>query len=107
MPVVPLDRLPLPNLKAYSCVSVLALSACVYFATQIIKDPNWNNIPAEIDNRRNTAAANIQNNTESEGRRLSQYVSEVFLVMTREPICVWVSNCLIFYNTTDLFTRIG
>ncbi|KAG5894686.1 hypothetical protein JTB14_034734 [Gonioctena quinquepunctata] len=85
MPVVPLDRLPLPNLKAYSFVSVAALSACVYYATQIIKDPNWN-YTSEIDSR---SAPDGQNSTDPEGRSLGQFVSDIFTIMIREPVCVW------------------
>lgn len=78
MPVIFLDRIPLPTLKAYTCVSVVALSACVYVAVQTIKDPNWNSTQTEQQHD--------HNNTLS----LGQLMYQIFSVMIREPISVWV-----------------
>lgn len=41
MPTIILDRIPLPNLKVYTSVSVLLVSFCVYFAVNSTKDPDW------------------------------------------------------------------
>lgn len=41
MPTVILDRIPLPNLKLYSTVSVLLLSCCLYYAVVTTSDPDW------------------------------------------------------------------
>ncbi|XP_074037010.1 E3 ubiquitin-protein ligase AMFR isoform X2 [Leptinotarsa decemlineata] len=90
MPVVPLDRLPLPNLKAYSFVSVVALSVCVYYATQIIKDPNWY-YTTESEETSEHAGPEHQNGTEPEGRSIGQFVTDIFTIMIREPVCVWLS----------------
>lgn len=87
MPVVLLDRLPLPKLKTYVFGSILALSACIYFAAQIIKDPQWNyneNEPVKLENVNMT-------NSSSDARSLGLWIYEIFFVMIREPICVWVS----------------
>ncbi|XP_071054003.1 E3 ubiquitin-protein ligase AMFR-like [Onthophagus taurus] len=77
----------LPTLKAYTAVSVLALSACIYFATQTIKDPIW------MQSQITEAVDNGQNDTENfEAGDLSwgQYVYQVFSVMIREPVSVWM-----------------
>ncbi|CAH1164366.1 unnamed protein product [Phaedon cochleariae] len=92
MPVISVDRLPLPNLKAYSCVSVLALSACVYYAIQAIKEPNWNTMS---DTGRRATPNDFErynpgyNGTEADARTVGQFVSDIFTVMIREPVCVW------------------
>ncbi|KAJ8926117.1 hypothetical protein NQ315_009974 [Exocentrus adspersus] len=83
MPTVLLDRLPLPNLKAYSFVSLVALSACVYFASQTIKEPGWNGV------QEHRGAAVDRNATGPEARTVTQFVFDVFAVMIREPVCVW------------------
>lgn len=91
---LPLDRIPLPNLKTYSCGSVLALSACIYFATQVIKDPNWN-IQDSSDFAQSKGAHLDTNDTNSstlDGRTAGQFVTDIFTVMIREPICVWVNT---------------
>lgn len=41
MPTIILDRIPLPNLKIYTSVSVLLVSFCVYFAVNSTNDPDW------------------------------------------------------------------
>lgn len=86
MPVAALDRIPLPNLKTYSCVSVLALSGCAYFAMQVIRDPDW----SKADDKKYHKNL-VKNDTMVEGRSFGHYMSDVFTVMIREPVCVWVS----------------
>ncbi|KAJ3638693.1 hypothetical protein MTP99_002038 [Tenebrio molitor] len=92
MPVILLDRLPVPNLRMYSSGSVLALSACIYFATQVIKDPNWSAGESDMANAIHKQDSNKSNASLPDGRTMGQYVSDVFSVMIREPICVWVSK---------------
>lgn len=41
MPTSLLDRIPLPNLKLYTTISVLLLSGCVYYAINATSDPYW------------------------------------------------------------------
>jgi autocrine motility factor receptor len=89
MPVILLDRLPVPNLRMYSSGSVLALSACIYFATQVIKDPNWSAGESDMANAIHKQDSNKSNASLPDGRTMGQYVSDVFSVMIREPICVW------------------
>lgn len=80
MPLVFLDRIPLPTLQAYTCVSVVALSACVYVAVQTIKDPNWNSVQ------------NVEQVQHNNTISLGQFVYQIFSVMIREPISVWVCS---------------
>ncbi|CAH1977669.1 unnamed protein product [Acanthoscelides obtectus] len=87
MPAVPLDRLPLPNLRAYSMISVVALSMCIYYATQVIKDPNWNKM-TEVDGKSNLLPV-PRNASSTDSKSFGQFVSDIFAVMIREPICVW------------------
>lgn len=92
MPVVLLDRLPLPNLRIYTCGSVLALSACVYFAMQVAKDPGWHRGDhSDVDSDITKQDLN-RTNASMDGTSFSRVVSNVFAAMLREPICVWVSN---------------
>lgn len=96
MPVVWLERLPLPNLKTYTCVSVVALSACVYFALQVIKDPEWELATGDVGGKSLFQVAtgvseghNRTNNSNTDTRTISQWMSQAVAVMVREPICVW------------------
>lgn len=96
MPVVSIDRLPIPNLKIYSLISVAALTTCVYFAAQVVKDPNWHNVSPEVDNKHLIPKV-VDNSTVINNRTLAQYVSDIFTVMIREPVRVWVSFFILQY----------
>lgn len=91
MPAILLERAPLPTLKVYTCVSVAALSACVYFAAQSGgRDPNWNGGDAH-----GAAVPHDANKTNSSGldeRSFGSWVYHVFSMMVREPVSVWVSD---------------
>lgn len=41
MPNVILDRIPLPNLRLYTSVSVMLVSCCIYYAITATSDPFW------------------------------------------------------------------
>lgn len=41
MPTVILDRIPLPNLKIYTTVSILLVSGCLYYSIKATSDPFW------------------------------------------------------------------
>lgn len=93
MPIIVLERLPLPNLKTYTGASVLALSACIYYATHIVKDPDWNKPKSDLDVSPSNNDDFINNNTNRsspDDRTFSQFTGDTFSVMTKEPICVWI-----------------
>lgn len=51
MPNMILDRIPLPNLKIYTSVSVLLVSVSIYYAIQMTQDPYWralNNVTSQV-----------------------------------------------------------
>lgn len=87
MPVVLLDRLPLPNLRVYTAVSVLALSGCIYFAQQTVSK-------GALQDEMNKG--NITQDAVSIGQKMGM----MFAVMIREPMCVWVSIKDILYQST-------
>lgn len=41
MPSVILDRIPLPNVRIYTALSVLMVSACLHYAIVSTNDPDW------------------------------------------------------------------
>jgi autocrine motility factor receptor len=98
MPVILLDRLPLPSLQAYTIISIVLLSCSVYYAVQITSDPDWkvnsttsrsNLEPNENESGESVLPpANFHHN-ETMGYHLSQLVT----FMIQEPLCIWVSSC--------------
>ncbi|XP_046747934.1 E3 ubiquitin-protein ligase AMFR-like isoform X1 [Diprion similis] len=89
MPMVFLDRLPVPSLRAYTSISIAILSCSVYYAAQIVKDPGWrNNHPNSLvvaggNNTDNNASAIV------DSRTLGVHMRELFACMVQEPGCIW------------------
>lgn len=98
MPIIFLERLPLPNLKTYTCASVFALSACIYYATYVVRDPDWNKPKSDLEVSIGSGAdpftSNDTNNTAIDNRSFGQFAGDAFSILTREPICVWVRQLL-------------
>lgn len=106
MPVILLDRLPLPSLRVYTTVSVLLLSASVYYAVQVTSDPNWKvNFSQTNPQSQNSVSKYIWNNdapqilpdtpqnitAKNDTRSLRHHFAEVLTFMIQEPHCIWVS----------------
>ncbi|XP_019865622.1 E3 ubiquitin-protein ligase AMFR [Aethina tumida] len=88
MPSALFERFPMPNLKIYTAISVVALSACVYYAVQHIKDPK-NLIQPESGGASDQMQLNRTNATGESGRTATQFITEVFYLMIRENVCTW------------------
>ncbi|GAB6030480.1 hypothetical protein CHUAL_007344 [Chamberlinius hualienensis] len=96
---MPVDRLPLPSLKAYAGFSFLLLSSSVYYAVTVTSQPGWKKNATEITVESNLVGeaskdivtspnydnVNFQNDTDL--GHVS--VSEVLYFMIEEPLCVW------------------
>ncbi|XP_065166568.1 E3 ubiquitin-protein ligase AMFR-like [Atheta coriaria] len=93
MPVIRPDRLPLPNLKTYTFFSVLALTTCVYIASDMVNDKDWSLTASDKQQESvMVTSETVENatNTTSEDRSMKKWFSDVSAVMIREPFCVWV-----------------
>lgn len=119
MPLILLDRLPLPKLKTYVIGSLIALSGCIYFSIQvIINDNDGGNVKTNDDNV--GGDVNVNNRIDASGDlndvvngnkpstvddtlafnlsanyvvlNLWQWIYQIFFVMIREPVCVWVNS---------------
>lgn len=107
MPVILLDRLPLPSLKVYTTVSVLLLSASVYYAIQVTSDQNWkinfSNSQSQSENsvfkiiwggsqQTNVEPPKLNITAKNDTRSIKNHFAEVVTFMIQEPHCIWVSN---------------
>lgn len=93
MPVILLDRLPLPSLRAYTIISVVLLSCSVYYAVQVTSDPNWkanSTLQAETESSENDSEEikSFQDNN-IENASLSFHLSQLVTFMIQEPLCIW------------------
>ena len=105
MPVILLDRLPLPSLRAYTIISVLLLSCSVYYAVQVTNDPNWkvNSTNANlgtIEKEQNEVPHHPPDLNKNDS--LSYHLGLLMTFMIQEPLCIWVSivnnyKCVFLY----------
>ena len=114
MPVILLERIPLPSLRTYTSVSVLLLSLALFYAYQCVltfQSPGQSDLSDEngIPNIHSVSVAETVNNRAGETLLDPDVVKEpvpdefdlhlpyesfwwnVFYVMTSEIWCVWVS----------------
>ncbi|XP_041984413.1 E3 ubiquitin-protein ligase AMFR-like isoform X2 [Aricia agestis] len=96
MPVTLVDRLPLPNLKAYSAGSILLLSIAVYYAVNVTSDPNWKanatlqrQDGVESSNSENLVEATLEGVLPDENKNSTEFVLDVVTFMMQEPLCMW------------------
>ena len=106
MPVILLDRLPLPSLRAYTIISVGLLSCSVYYAVQVTSDPNW-----KVNST--TSGSNLEpNENESDeivlppsaifhhNETVGYHLSQLVTFMIQEPLCIWVSALHVLHLLT-------
>lgn len=113
MPVILVDRLPLPSLKTYTVISVALLSCSVYYAVQVTSDVNWKaNATASHEAMATSASMgklgeSSFNPSQSTSTKetvstqaapvfkskptLGAQITEVVTYMVQEPLCIWVS----------------
>lgn len=86
MPIVFLDRLPVPSLRVYTTISVAILSCSVYYAAQIVKDPSWRtNHTSIVVGEENVTG----NGTATDPRTFGVHLKELLACMIQEPGCIW------------------
>lgn len=112
MPVILVERLPLPSLRAYTAVSVLLLAGSVYYALQVTSEPGWNkggHVSAAgglsqsqdtstigkyiLGNSRANVYEEAVNSTAGNHTRPSftHQMADLVTFMIQEPHCIWVS----------------
>lgn len=97
MPVILLERLPLPSLKAYTVISAILLSFSVYYAAHATSDPNWNNnstIPVNIETLEavKNDSYDVMAGLSRKFSSLGVFLADIMKFMIQEPLCIWVSS---------------
>lgn len=96
MPVILLERLPLPSLQTYTATSVLLLSCSVYYAVHVTSDASWKTNSTTPVNIETLESIKNDSNDVMEGfaKKLSSvggFVADTVTFMIQEPFCIWVS----------------
>uniref|UniRef100_A0A1B6KF14 Uncharacterized protein n=1 Tax=Graphocephala atropunctata TaxID=36148 RepID=A0A1B6KF14_9HEMI len=96
MPVILLERLPLPSLKAYTVISAVLLSCSVYYAVHVTSDPSWKNNSTSVINIETLEA--VKNESYDVGglsKKLSSlgvFITDIVTFMIQEPLCIWITQ---------------
>ncbi|XP_063227756.1 E3 ubiquitin-protein ligase AMFR-like [Bacillus rossius redtenbacheri] len=92
MPVILLDRLPLPSLRAYTILSVVLLSFSVYYAFEVSRETNWKVNSTwqagslDVNDNENTTAENVRSINYVP---LAVKIKQLVTFMIQEPLCIW------------------
>ena len=87
MPVILLERIPLPSLRAYTGFSVILLACAFFYAHQFVQTAENEGLEIPIpDEDVDVHYLNVSLPYDS-------YVWNMVYVMTTEAWCVWVSFC--------------
>jgi len=97
MPVILVDRLPLPSLKTYTAISVALVSCSVYYAVQVTNDGTWRVNATSVDGVGMPADPLLDKPTNRTKLSLGVHIAEVITYMVQEPLCIWVSESCSFY----------
>lgn len=95
MPVLFLDRLPLPSLQAYTAFSLVPLICSVYYAIQVTSQPGWklNDTVIRDSNLEPSALVDSTNYTSNNVTNTGGIsFTNVLYYMIEEPLCIWVSR---------------
>lgn len=96
MPVILLERLPLPSLRVYTAISAVLLSCSVYYAAHSTRDPNWktnSTSQGSVGDGETLDPTQVDSNFFIEELRQKSTVfsclSDIVSFMVQEPICIW------------------
>lgn len=97
MPVILLERLPVPSLKAYTITSVLLLSCSVYYAVHVTSDPGWktnSTTPVNIETLETVKneSYDVVGGLSKKLTSLGDFCVDIVTFMLQEPLCIWVSE---------------
>ncbi|KAE8743205.1 hypothetical protein FOCC_FOCC011185 [Frankliniella occidentalis] len=119
MPVILVDRLPLPSLKTYTVISVALLSCSVYYAVQVTSEANWKtNATTPHETVAQASSGKIQDHAFTRVQQaiepgtiqaelppllkakptLSVQIAEVVTYMVQEPLCIWCPDLFSLAN---------
>lgn len=122
MPVILVERLPLPSLRAYTAVSILLLAGSIYYAIQVTQGGSGFGKTGHVGQVHpqdisiigrllgGTRIAQLQDNVNSTTGNKSRtsfahQMADLVTFMIQEPHCIWVS--IINYSITSFSFRIG
>ena len=96
MPVVLLERIPLPSLRTYTSVSVLLVACVAYYVQQVLTGQ----MELEISDKNETESVlmSILNSAKNVSLEEDGYMMGTLHVISHTTWCVWVSKSCTFLS---------
>ncbi|KAL1463271.1 hypothetical protein WDU94_015038 [Cyamophila willieti] len=88
MPIIIIDRLPLPNFKTYVALSVGLFSIALYHGLNATNDPGWKSSLLEATKDMNNSLPLLSNASRNEYFSESKF-RELVLYMLEDSLCFW------------------
>ena len=89
MPVLLLERLPLPSLEAYAVISVFLLAWSLSYAAEKTLHTEWKDQFVEMRNSEEELPGTLQAIVSQHW--LSSRARDILMFSIHEPLCIWVS----------------
>ena len=96
MPVLLLERLPLPSLEAYAVISASLLGLSFYYAAEKTLSPDWRMQLSSATNDSLSPPDFLQ--AAASQHWLGVRVQDILSFSFQDSLCIWVSNCKLNYN---------
>lgn len=91
MPVILLERIPMPSLRAYTGFSVILLACAVFYAYQVVLSAESGGLEIPVIDQ-HQADLGVEVTYVNVSLPHDTLIWNMFYVMTSEAWCVWVSR---------------
>ena len=95
MPVILLERIPLPSLRTYTGFSVVLLACAVFYAHQFVQTAKNEGIEIPVSDM--TRGNEVDIHYVNVSLPYDSYIWNMVYVMTTEAWCVWVKDLFFFF----------
>lgn len=91
MPVIPLERIPLPSLRTYTTGSVLLLFCALFYAHRMVTS-----LHSDRDSLTDHTDEDYEEEHEEEHEKLINWTHDMFYVLTEQVWCLWICINMIY-----------
>ena len=99
MPVILLERLPLPSFEAYAAISASLLGCSLYYASEITIDQEWKTQLTDTDELQEEFSGALQNILPLSW--LNTRAQDVATFLIYDPLCLWVLTIYISHQVSN------
>jgi len=96
MPVILLERLPIPSLEAYAAISASLFGCSLYYAVEKTLDQEWKAEFTDPQDFQEEIPGTLQNILPFYW--LNSRAQDIIMFLVHSPLCIWVlATCCLYY----------